>query len=223
MGSIRVFIEQRASLRRSDRAAPGVVVAAGWSDDFGNYVMVEHELYDNKFYSIYAHLGTERNSGVFVGVGEDVNSDTIIGTTGKTKGDDMVPAHLHFEVRTAGNVNLASSGSISRHDIFGGMLRVIGVNTFWYRVQYMVMIPISKQYRNDMETNRKKPLAVIACEIGSILLLGGCALASQPSPISTKSPSATIPPRLWNSNCRDPCFTHLGFEKRGYSYAYGRS
>ncbi len=53
--------------------APGIVVAAGWSDDFGNYVMVEHELYDNKFYSIYAHLGTERNSGVFVGVGEDVN------------------------------------------------------------------------------------------------------------------------------------------------------
>lgn len=90
--------------------APGIVVAAGWSDDFGNYVMIEHEVCDNRFYSIYAHFGTERNSGVFVGVGEDVNSDTFIGTTGKTKGEDMVPAHLHFEVRTAGNVNLASLG-----------------------------------------------------------------------------------------------------------------
>jgi len=70
----------------------GKVVYSGYSNGYGNCVIVEHE---NGIQTIYAH-----NSKNLVKVGDTVTADTVIalsGSTGRTTGP-----HLHFEVRKDG-------------------------------------------------------------------------------------------------------------------------
>jgi len=70
----------------------GKVVYSGYSNGYGNCVIVEH---DNGIQTIYAH-----NSKNLVKAGDTVTSDTVIalsGSTGRTTGP-----HLHFEVRKDG-------------------------------------------------------------------------------------------------------------------------
>ena len=105
---------------------PGVVVAAGWSNDYGNYVLVEHDVYGVKFYSLYAHLGTEKNGGILCKPGDLVNPLMPIGTTGDTKGDSKgglihIDPHLHLEVRTTQNVNLPISSNQSSPNPFSNL------------------------------------------------------------------------------------------------------
>lgn len=100
----------------------GTVVFAGWTSDYGNTIMVEHDINGEKFYSVYGHLGQSKSdTGISVNVGDSVDPSTQIGTAGATKpytdknGDYYEDglnhsgsgAHLHFEVRKAANVNLA--------------------------------------------------------------------------------------------------------------------
>ncbi|ACI20825.1 M23 family metallopeptidase [Thermodesulfovibrio yellowstonii] len=73
-------------------ALSGKVVYSGYSNGYGNCVIVEHE---NGIQTIYAH-----NSKNLVKVGDTVTADTVIalsGSTGRTTGP-----HLHFEVRKDG-------------------------------------------------------------------------------------------------------------------------
>ncbi|MCS7214559.1 MAG: M23 family metallopeptidase [Thermodesulfovibrio sp.] len=70
----------------------GKVVYSGYSETYGNCVIVEH---DNGLQTVYAH-----NSKNLVKKGDRVSPDTVIalsGSTGRTTGP-----HLHFEVRKDG-------------------------------------------------------------------------------------------------------------------------
>ncbi|MEM0473189.1 MAG: M23 family metallopeptidase [Candidatus Aenigmatarchaeota archaeon] len=81
----------------------GKVVEAGFNTGgFGNYVVIEHELNGNKYYSMYAHLSC---SGITVQKDQYVNVGDVIGYSG---GDDdckgtSTGAHLHFEIRQGQN------------------------------------------------------------------------------------------------------------------------
>jgi murein DD-endopeptidase MepM/ murein hydrolase activator NlpD len=87
----------------------GVVVSVGQSD-FGNHVVIEHDVLGVKFYSVYAHLDTQS-----VAEGDIVDDATQIGTMGVGNGN----AHLHFEVRTPENVDFTPDAD---HDPFNGQV-----------------------------------------------------------------------------------------------------
>ncbi|MBM3181449.1 MAG: M23 family metallopeptidase [Chloroflexi bacterium] len=83
--------------------APGLVIFAGtddktrfaqWADYYGNLVVIEHE---EGLYTLYGHL-----SKVHVRAGERVSGGDVIAAVGHT--GIAVGSHLHFEVRTGGDV-----------------------------------------------------------------------------------------------------------------------
>lgn len=75
-------------------ADSGVVVEAGggWSNGYGNHVIVDH---GNGFATLYAHL-----TSIYVKPGESVARGDQVGTVGST-GNSTGP-HLHFEIRYQG-------------------------------------------------------------------------------------------------------------------------
>jgi hypothetical protein len=81
----------------------GKVVRVGYDKDgFGNFLIIEHEINGEKYYSLYGHLEC---SGVKVQNGQYVEAGDIIGYSG---GDDeckgtSTGAHLHFEIRKGSN------------------------------------------------------------------------------------------------------------------------
>jgi murein DD-endopeptidase MepM/ murein hydrolase activator NlpD len=69
-------------------AMSGRVTAAGWSDTFGNYVVVSHH---SGYRTLYGHMSVIRvRSGSYVGTGERIGD---VGSTGLSTGP-----HLHFTV-----------------------------------------------------------------------------------------------------------------------------
>ena len=73
--------------------APGKVVAVGnATDGFGNYVIIEHNVYGTLYYSVYAH-----NARWYVAVGDVVIAGTAIASMGDTNTQAIV--HSHFEIR----------------------------------------------------------------------------------------------------------------------------
>jgi RHS repeat-associated protein len=98
----------------------GVVTHAGWSHDFGNFIMIEHDIFGYMFYSVYAHLGkSKEDTGIFTSTGQTVNANTKIGEVGTTKGDTGTSAHLHVEVRTANNVTVDAANPFRNHYFWG--------------------------------------------------------------------------------------------------------
>ena len=75
-------------------ADAGVVVAAGWLDNYGygNRVMIDH---GNGFVTLYAHL-----SVVQVRTGQRVKRGDVVGQMGST--GRSTGTHLHFEIRQGG-------------------------------------------------------------------------------------------------------------------------
>lgn len=73
-------------------ARKGEVVNVGWSDVYGNMVIIDH---GGGAESLYGHL-----SGLYVKVGYPVIAGDKIGTCGST-GNSTGP-HLHFEIRKNG-------------------------------------------------------------------------------------------------------------------------
>jgi murein DD-endopeptidase MepM/ murein hydrolase activator NlpD len=70
-------------------AAPGVVVFSGWASFYGNVVKIKHR---DGYLTIYAH-----NLQNLVQVGQEVDTDTVIGTVGRT--GRASADHVHFEIR----------------------------------------------------------------------------------------------------------------------------
>src|SRR5690606_31284320 len=70
----------------------------GAAGGFGHYVIIEHDVYGKKLYSVYAH-----NGSVLVNPGDIVSGGDQIATMGNS-GTSIV--HLHFEIRQATNVDL---------------------------------------------------------------------------------------------------------------------
>ena len=73
-------------------AAPGIVLAAGWDDGYGNKVVVGH---GRGLSTVYAHL-----SSIAVSQGVLVTEVSTLGTVGCT--GHCTDAHLHFEVHLHG-------------------------------------------------------------------------------------------------------------------------
>jgi murein DD-endopeptidase MepM/ murein hydrolase activator NlpD len=135
--------------RNSRQGAPiyatayGKVVAVT-NSDFGDYVLIEHNIYGNKFYSVYAHLQTQS-----VAVNDIVDTFTQIGTMGNT-GTNIV--HLHFEVRKATNVNLAT-----------GVADPVQGRRWWatteeqFRQDFVDLGPVFG-YHNDFPWSKRTPI-----------------------------------------------------------------
>jgi len=70
-------------------AAGGTVAEAGFSDTYGNYVLLQHS---DTIYTLYAHC-----ESLSVQQGESVEQEQVIATVGAT--GNATGAHLHFEVR----------------------------------------------------------------------------------------------------------------------------
>lgn len=75
-------------------AMSGTVVVAGWSNIFGNYVIINH---GNGYQSLYGHM-----SKILAKKGQSVDSNTKIGLVGST-GYSTGP-HLHFTVYKNGTL-----------------------------------------------------------------------------------------------------------------------
>ncbi|MFJ8015022.1 peptidoglycan DD-metalloendopeptidase family protein [Streptomyces sp. NPDC096339] len=69
---------------------PGVVVTAGWSNAYGNQVVIKHA---DGMYSQYAHM-----SALTASEGQQIKGGQQIGVSGAT--GNVTGAHLHFEIRT---------------------------------------------------------------------------------------------------------------------------
>ena len=78
---------------RVEAAKNGTVIRASWdTSGYGNLVVIDH---GDGFKTYYAHLNS-----INVGVGQQVDINTQIGTVGST-GNTTGP-HLHFETRLNG-------------------------------------------------------------------------------------------------------------------------
>ncbi|MBQ2119019.1 MAG: M23 family metallopeptidase, partial [Clostridia bacterium] len=73
-------------------ANAGTVAIAGWSNSFGNYVVIDH---GGGYSTLYAH-----NSSLCVSAGQTVERGQLISYSGNTGWS--FGAHLHFEVRYQG-------------------------------------------------------------------------------------------------------------------------
>jgi len=70
------------------------------TEDYGNYCKIKGEVDGKTYYALYAHL----EQGSVLPVGTEIKEGKIIGSIGNT--GNSTGRHLHFEVRTAENVNL---------------------------------------------------------------------------------------------------------------------
>lgn len=104
---------------------PGTVVyvtsTAGQSN-YGRYIVVQHDLPDGAFYSLYAHLASAT-----VAVGDKVTHESVLGRMGYTgAGIDQRRAHVHVELNILLNpeFDLWHAGhfrSPNHHGIYNGM------------------------------------------------------------------------------------------------------
>lgn len=73
-------------------AASGTVTRSGWHTSYGNHVMITHNINNQIFTTVYAHM----NSQPLVSIGDELEQGSQIGTMGTT-GNSSGP-HLHFEL-----------------------------------------------------------------------------------------------------------------------------
>ena len=84
----------RPSNKTIKAADNGVVVFAGWSNGYGNKIIIDHH---NGFQTLYGHM-----SSLNVKAGQTVSKGTAIGIMGAT--GDATGVHLHFEVYKNGSL-----------------------------------------------------------------------------------------------------------------------
>lgn len=74
-------------------AADGTVIEAGYRDDYGNYVIIDH---GSGVFTRYAHLASFSGG---IRAGKSIKDGATIGRMGNSGGWSM-PIHLHYEVLT---------------------------------------------------------------------------------------------------------------------------
>ncbi|MEM0930379.1 MAG: M23 family metallopeptidase [Pseudomonadota bacterium] len=74
-------------------AGSGTVVEAGYRDDYGTYVLIQHS---ETVFTRYAHLQSRTNEAQ---EGATVQTGTVLGIMGNTA-SYSIPIHLHYEVLT---------------------------------------------------------------------------------------------------------------------------
>ena len=84
----------RPSNKTIKAADNGVVVFAGWSNGYGNKIIIDHH---NGFQTLYGHM-----SSLNVKAGQTVSKGTSIGIMGAT--GEATGVHLHFEVYKNGSL-----------------------------------------------------------------------------------------------------------------------
>jgi hypothetical protein len=90
--------------------------------NYGKYVVVEHVIEGDRFYSVYAHLAE-----ITVAPGDPVQPGSVLGRMGYTGvGLNRTRAHLHLELcllmsRNFGGWHTAFSGGTNFHGNFNGM------------------------------------------------------------------------------------------------------
>lgn len=84
----------RPSNKTIKAADNGVVVSAGWSNGYGNRIIIDHQ---NGFRTLYGHM-----SSLNVKAGQTVSKGTAIGVMGAT--GHATGVHLHFEVYKNGSL-----------------------------------------------------------------------------------------------------------------------
>jgi len=75
--------------------------------NYGNYIVVRHNIDGMEIYSVYAHLSTVREG---VRVGDTVKSGQTIATMGRTSNAEVIlkeRSHLHFELNLLNNDNFS--------------------------------------------------------------------------------------------------------------------
>ncbi len=70
----------------------GTVVRSEWHNDYGNVVVIQHDLPTGTVYSFYGHMASRA-----VAVGNSVETGTAVGVIGET-GAICFGVHVHFAV-----------------------------------------------------------------------------------------------------------------------------
>jgi murein DD-endopeptidase MepM/ murein hydrolase activator NlpD len=88
--------------------AQGVVLFAGYDGNYGNKLVIEHNINGEYFTSIYGHLlYLNVAAGQYVMRGDQV---AAVGNTGRSYG-----AHLHFEIRPGGGAAVDPLSFLAQH------------------------------------------------------------------------------------------------------------
>lgn len=104
---------------------PGTVVyvtASAGLSNYGRYIVVQHDLPDGAYYSLYAHLASAN-----VAAGDKVTHDNVLGRMGYTgAGIDQRRAHVHVELNLLLNPDFdtwhgGNFRSANKHGIYNGM------------------------------------------------------------------------------------------------------
>mgnify|MGYP000980563241 CR=1 FL=1 len=99
-GRVVILVDDVLYTGRTIRAAMnGKVAFVGWSNVFGNYIIVNHP---NGYQTLYGHMASSR-----VKKGQSVTQATVIGLVGST--GYSTGAHLHFTVYKNGRLVNPSS------------------------------------------------------------------------------------------------------------------
>lgn len=93
-GRLHKGIDLTSKNRDISASDNGIVTAAGYKYDYGNYIIIDHQ---NGFETLYGHLSKiDTTSGAIVEQGEKIG---VMGSTGDSTG-----VHLHFEIIKNGTV-----------------------------------------------------------------------------------------------------------------------
>ena len=105
----------------------GVIHSLQDNDNFGDYgptIILEHNLNNIKFYTLYGHLS--RKSLTTMKIGKKINQGERLARVGNLKENGQWPTHLHFEIIT---------------DILGSSGDFPGVSSFLDRDFYTTICP----------------------------------------------------------------------------------
>jgi len=166
--------------------SPGKVVHV--NDDtskssYGKYLVIEHDTYSGKLYSLYAHLAS-----IWVKRGKKVTTDTTIGRLGYTgNGLNKERAHLHIELNLLISKDFEDwhgkhYTSPSHHDIYNGINMVgLPLHHFFKSGKMPYMAHYRKQlqpyYTAIVKRTKNKPTLIKNYP----WLLDGQELSSSPS------------------------------------------
>lgn len=92
--------------------ADGTVTFAGEDGDYGNKIVIDHDVAGDVFTTVYGHL---LDDSTYVTTGQTVRRGELIGLVGDT--GQSYGAHLHFEVRIPGTGPVDPQAWLAARDV----------------------------------------------------------------------------------------------------------